>query len=78
MYFSAGRVWWAGSSRRTAWCCHSYQARFRTAIREMAASRIVWGRVVLVRMARRKEFLCDWDQLVVIVVVVGRFSGSGY
>lgn len=44
---------------RMAWCSHSYHARFRTATRAMATSRMVAGRVVRVRMARRKEFLAE-------------------
>lgn len=75
MYFSAGSVWCEGSWRRTAWCCHSYQARFRTATREMVASRIVGWRVERVRIARRKVFLCSFGLVgmyaMVMVMVFG-------
>jgi hypothetical protein len=50
-----GRPSWSAMG---AWCSNSYQARFRTATRDIAVSLIEALSVVAVRMARRREFLC--------------------
>jgi hypothetical protein len=57
MYFRPAR---GRSGMRGAWCSNSYQARLRTATRDMATSRIDAERVVDVRTALRREFLWDF------------------